>query len=82
VHIGNADHFNYEKSYLVNLTGDGRKAEVLRRVLEEKLGVEAEIEVVTPKELEENLARIRERGYQYQEGTDLLFIFGKGFNLD
>jgi LCP family protein required for cell wall assembly len=78
VFIGNADNFNYQHSFLVDLSGDPRRAEMVRTVLP------GEVEVVTPEEFadlgEGSLDGIAEKGYNLGE-VDLLFIGGAGFKV-
>jgi len=76
--FGNADNFNYRHSFLIDLAGDPRRAEMVRAVLP------GEVEVVTPEEFaslaEGSLDEIARRGYNL-EGVDLLFIGGAGFKV-
>ncbi|MFQ5794889.1 MAG: LCP family protein [Candidatus Bipolaricaulia bacterium] len=79
VHIGNADSFEYPRSYLVNLSGDLEKA----RMLMETLG-DVSVELVSPGEFEAQLTQIQtqmeQEGVSF-EGTDLVFIFGRDFTF-
>lgn len=77
-----ADHFNYKHNFIINLSGEAKKAKMLEDVLKGRK------EVVTAEEFEGyregSLDKIREKlekkGYN-MEGADLLFIFGEEFNL-
>jgi len=70
---GNAESFDYTKNYIVNLSGDVKKAEMLKAALA------GEIELVSPEAFKEHLEKISQK--HKLEGLDLLFIFGKGFQL-
>jgi LCP family protein required for cell wall assembly len=76
IYVGNADNFNYEHSFLIDLAGAPRRAELVRAALP------GEVEVVTPEEFasrgEGSLDEIARRGYNLGE-VDLLFIGGAGF---
>ncbi len=75
-YYGNADNFNYRHSFLVDLAGDLRRAELVREVLP------GEVEIVTAEEFRElgegSLEEIAQGGYNLGE-VDLLFIGGEGF---
>ncbi len=75
-YYGNADNFNYQHSFLVDLAGDPRRAEMVQAALP------GEAEVVTAEEfrqLEEgSLEKLAQGGYNLDE-VDLLFIGGEGF---
>jgi len=82
VEVGNAEHFNYKHTFLIDLKGDPRKAELLSGALPERL--QPTLEVVTPEEFarwgEGSLDRLAQKGYNLA-GMDLLLILGEGFEL-
>ena len=77
-YYGNADNFNYKQSFLINLSGDPRKAELVRSVLP------GEVRVVTAEEFaqlgEGSLDKLAQLGYNLTK-VDLLFIGGPGFKV-
>lgn len=77
-YYGNADNFNYKRSFLINLSGDPRKAELVRSVLP------GEVKVVTAEEFtqlgEGSLDKLAQLGYNLTK-VDLLFIGGPGFKV-
>lgn len=77
-YYGNADNFNYQHSFLIDLAGDSRKAELARAVLP------GEVEIVAPEEFqslgEGSLDELARRGYNLGE-VDLLFIGGAEFKV-
>lgn len=78
VHIGNADHFDYKQSYIVNVGGDERKAKRLEAELRGRMATGA-IQIVKPEELGKRLEVVT-RGLD-PKGVDLIFIGGKDFEL-
>ncbi|HIC95932.1 TPA: LytR family transcriptional regulator [Candidatus Bipolaricaulota bacterium] len=75
---GNADNFNYKHSFLIDFSGDPRRAELVR------VALPGEIKVVTPEEFtalgEGSLDKLSQMGYNLNE-VDLLFIGGAGFKV-
>lgn len=78
VHIGNADHFDYKQSYIINAAGDENKAKRLEAELRGRTA-EGAIQIVKPEELGKRLEVIA-RGLN-PKGVDLIFIAGKDFDL-
>lgn len=67
--IGNAESFNYDRTYIVVLT-DEKKAEMLNAALPQ------EATIVTPSEFEPHYSALRAT---VPDGTDLILVAGKGF---
>jgi len=78
VHIGNADNFEYTRSYIINAAGDENKAKRLEAELRGRTA-EGAIQIVKPEELGKRLEVIA-RGLN-PKGVDLIFIAGKDFEL-
>ncbi len=70
--IGNAESFNYDRTYIVVLT-DKKKAKMLAAALPQ------EATIVTPSEFEPHYSALK--GI-VPEGTDLILVAGKGFEVE
>ena len=71
--VGNADTFGYDKTYIIALT-DMAKAQMLQAALPQP----DETTIVTPKELPDHYNALLS---YTPEGTDILLIAGKGFDV-
>lgn len=69
-HVGNADAFDYQNTYIITLTGIERKAQLLKDVLPPGTLI------VSPEEFGPRYRAVRER---VPAGTDLLLIVGERF---
>ncbi|MCR4404473.1 MAG: LCP family protein [Candidatus Acetothermia bacterium] len=78
VFYGNADNFSYKHTFLINLSGDARKADLVKAVLP------GEVRVVSAEEFtalgEGSLGKLAQMGYNLAK-VDLLFIGGPGFKV-
>lgn len=72
VHVGNADRFDYTRSYIIDITGDPRKAQLLK-----ESGL---LQVVKPEELAATMRGLAAKGVT-GEGADLILILGQDFKL-
>lgn len=74
-HIGDADTYNYQQNYLLDLCEDERKLAKLKEALQ------SDLRVVQPEGFSNHLDKIK-RITGYTPGSeDFVFIFGKGFNI-
>lgn len=75
VYTGNADRFDYTQSYMIDITGDARKIELVR-----ERSLRSLWKVVKPDELAATMKGLAAKGVT-GAGADLLLIIGQDFQL-
>lgn len=75
VHIGNADRFDYPESYIIDITGNPRKIELLRERSLRRL-----LKVVKPEELSATMKGLAAKGVT-GDGADAIIILGQDFHV-
>jgi LCP family protein required for cell wall assembly len=75
VHTGNADRFDYTQSYIVDITGDPKKIELLR-----ERSLRSLFKVVKPEELSATMKGLAAKGVT-GAGADAILILGQDFQL-
>lgn len=75
VHIGNADRFDYPESYIIDITGNPRKIELLRESSLRRL-----LKVVRPEELSATMKGLAAKGVT-GDGADAIIILGQDFHV-
>jgi LCP family protein required for cell wall assembly len=73
VHYGNADRFDYTESYIIDITGDSRKIELLK-----ERSLRSLFKVVKPNELTTTMRALEAKGVTGQ-GSDVILILGHDF---
>ncbi len=75
VHIGNADRFDYTDSYIIDITSDPRKIELLK-----ERSLRSLFKVVKPDEVATTMRGLGAKGVT-GEGADVILILGHDFQL-
>ncbi len=75
VHTGNADRFDYTQSYIIDITGDARKIELLR-----ERSLRSLFKVVKPQELPATMKGLAAKGVT-GAGADAILILGRDFQI-
>ncbi len=75
VHVGNADRFDYTQSYIIDITGDARKIELLR-----ERSLRSLFKVVKPEELPATMKGLAAKGVT-GAGADAIIILGQDFQI-
>ncbi len=75
VHTGNADRFDYAQSYIIDITGDPRKIELLR-----ERSLRSLFKVVKPEEMSATMKGLAAKGVT-GAGADAILIVGQDFQL-
>ena len=73
VHVGNADRFDYTQSYIIDITGDAKKIELLR-----ERSLRSLFKVVKPEELSATIKGLATKGVT-GDGADVILIIGQDF---
>lgn len=74
VHVGNADRFDYAQSYIIDITGDAKKLELLR-----ERSLRSLFKVVKPEELSATMKGLAAKGVT-GDGADAIIIVGQDFS--
>ncbi len=75
VHVGNADRFDYPESYIIDITGNPKKIELLR-----ERSLRTLLKVVKPEELPATMKGLAAKGVT-GEGADAIIILGQDFKI-
>lgn len=75
VHVGNADRFDYAQSYIIDITSDSRKIELLR-----ERSLRSMFKVVKPNEIAATMEGLKAKGVT-GDGADVMLILGHDFQL-
>lgn len=75
-HIGDAETYNYQKNYLLDLSGDEKKMSLLKNALK------TSFKVVNREGFTEHLEQIEAVTGYTPENVDFVFVFGKGFDIE
>ena len=75
VHTGNADRFDYTQSYIIDITGDAKKIELLR-----ERSLRSLFKVVKPEELAATMKGLAAKGVT-GDGADAIIILGQDFQV-
>lgn len=75
VHVGNADRFDYTDSYIIDITSDPRKIELLK-----ERSLRSLFKVVKPDEVAATMRGLGAKGVT-GEGADVILILGHDFQL-
>ena len=73
VHVGNADRFDYAQSYIIDITGNAKKIELLR-----ERSLRSLWKVVKPQELPSTMKGLAAKGVT-GDGADVILILGQDF---
>ena len=76
IHIGNADRFDYAESYIIDITGNPKKIELLR-----ERSLRALLKVVKPEEIPATMKGLAAKGVT-GEGADAIIILGRDFKIE
>lgn len=75
VHVGNADRFDYTQSYIIDITGNSKKIELLR-----ERSLRSLLKVVKPDELSATMKGLAAKGVT-GDGADAIIILGHDFKI-
>jgi len=75
VYVGNADRFDYTQSYIIDITGDAKKIELLR-----ERSLRSLWKVVKPQELSATMKGLAAKGVT-GDGADVILIIGQDFAI-
>ena len=75
VHVGNADRFDYTQSYIIDITGNAKKIELLR-----ERSLRSLWKVVKPQELAATMKGLAAKGVT-GDGADVILILGQDFAI-
>lgn len=75
VHIGDAETYNYQENFVLDLCGEEKKLAMLKQALD------AEFQVVKREEFTDHLEKIRKITGYSPTSEDFVFVFGKGFDI-
>lgn len=75
VHVGNADRFDYAQSYIIDITSDSRKIELLR-----ERSLRSMFKIVKPNEITATMEGLKAKGVT-GDGADVMLILGHDFQL-
>jgi len=75
VHVGNADRFDYTQSYIIDITGNPKKIELLR-----ERSLRSLLKVVKPEELSATMKGLAAKGVT-GDGADAIIILGQDFKI-
>jgi hypothetical protein len=75
-HIGDADTYNYEQNFLLDLCGNKEKLNMLKKNLP------TDVQVVQREDFADNLGKIKRITGYSPEGEDFVFVFGRGFDIE
>ncbi len=73
IHVGNADRFDYAHSYIIDITGDPKKIELVRK--RSRL-----LRVVKPQDLSATMKGLAAKGVT-GDGADAIIILGQDFQI-
>jgi LCP family protein required for cell wall assembly len=76
IHIGNADRFDYTESYIIDITGNPKKIELLR-----ERSLRTLLKVVKPDEIPATMKGLAAKGV-IPEGADAIIILGQDFKIE
>ncbi len=76
IHIGNADRFDYTESYIIDITGNPKKIELLR-----ERSLRTLVKVVKPEEIPATMKGLAAKGVT-GEGADAIIILGQDFKIE
>lgn len=76
VHVGNADRFDYLQSYIIDITGNAKKIELLR-----ERSLRSLLKVVKPEEISATMKGLAAKGVTH-DGADAIIILGQDFQLE
>ena len=76
IHIGNADRFDYAESYIIDITGNPKKIELLR-----ERSLRTLLKVVKPEEIPATMKGLAAKGVT-GEGADAIIILGRDFKIE
>ncbi len=76
IHIGNADRFDYTESYIIDVTGNPKKIELLR-----ERSLRTLLKVVKPQEIPATMKGLAAKGVT-SEGADAIIILGQDFKIE